>query len=189
MGAFKKKAGIKAGIKALNKKDGETFRDRVRAIVDSARSTAANARRFAVRLHVCGLRLLVHFHQLLFVVSHSLLVVRASLSLLVRRRSTQSAQGRSTSSSRHRQIYRLEFSLLWHRFGKKNEILRKKNNKTRVFSNQPFFPWVFVPDGINSVGDYNSSRVGVVCLSVSVCPHFFFTFHDGITSKRFELLS
>ena len=39
-----------------------------------------------------------------------------------------------------------------------------------------------------SVGDYNSRWVGVVCLSVSVSP-FFFTFHDEITSKRFELLS
>ena len=44
---------------------------------------------------------------------------------------------------------------------------------------------VFVPNGINNVGDYNSSRVGVVC--VCVCPHFFFMFHDWITSKRFEL--
>jgi len=47
---------------------------------------------------------------------------------------------------------------------------------------------LFVADGINSVGDYNSSRVGVVCLSVcvSVSP-LFFMFHDWITSKRFEL--
>ena len=51
---------------------------------------------------------------------------------------------------------------------------------------------IFVADGINSVGDYNSSPGG--CrrrrrrLSVSLSP-LFFTFHDGITSKRFELLS
>ena len=34
-------------------------------------------------------------------------------------------------------------------------------------------------------------RVGVICLclSVSVSVPTFFTFHDGITSKRFELLS
>ena len=49
---------------------------------------------------------------------------------------------------------------------------------------------LFVPDGIYSVGDYNSPLGGCrrrvfVCL----CPHLFFTFHDGITSKRFELLS
>ena len=53
----------------------------------------------------------------------------------------------------------------------------------------------FVADGINSVGDYNSPPGG--CRRrrrrrrrrVSVCPHLFFTFHDWITSKRFELLS
>jgi len=28
---------------------------------------------------------------------------------------------------------------------------------------------LFVPDGMNSVGDYNLTRVGVVCLSVFVC--------------------
>ena len=33
---------------------------------------------------------------------------------------------------------------------------------------------IFVPDGINSVGDYNSSRVGVVCLCLSVCVPTFF---------------
>ena len=49
----------------------------------------------------------------------------------------------------------------------------------------------FVADGINSVGDYNSSPGGCrlcVCLSVCVSP-LFFTFRNGITSKRFELLS
>ena len=47
----------------------------------------------------------------------------------------------------------------------------------------------FVPDGINSVGDYNSPPGGCrlsVCVCVSVSP-LFFTFHDWITSKRFEL--
>ena len=46
----------------------------------------------------------------------------------------------------------------------------------------------FVADGINSVGDYNSPPGGCrvfVCLFVSP---LFFTFHDWITSKRFELL-
>ena len=40
---------------------------------------------------------------------------------------------------------------------------------------------VFVPDGINSVGDYSSRWVGVVCLSVclSVCPLFFSLFTMG----------
>ena len=52
---------------------------------------------------------------------------------------------------------------------------------------------IFVADGINSVGDYNSPPGGCrlsvcVCVCVSVSP-LFFTFHDGITSKRFELLS
>ena len=50
---------------------------------------------------------------------------------------------------------------------------------------------VFVADGINSVGDYNSPPGGCrlyvsVCLYVCVSP-LFFTFHDWITSKRFEL--
>ena len=47
---------------------------------------------------------------------------------------------------------------------------------------------LFVPNGINSVGDYNLRWVGVLCLSVSVCvcvPTFF----SRLTSKRFELLS
>ena len=38
---------------------------------------------------------------------------------------------------------------------------------------------LFVADGINSVGDYNLSRVGVVCLFVCVCPHFFSRFTMG----------
>ena len=44
---------------------------------------------------------------------------------------------------------------------------------------------LFLSDGIiNFVGDYNSSRVGVVCrLSCDVCPKF----QHGIISKRFEL--
>ena len=43
----------------------------------------------------------------------------------------------------------------------------------------------FVADGINSVGDYNSPPGGCrVCLCLSP---LFFMFHDGITSKRFEL--
>ena len=56
---------------------------------------------------------------------------------------------------------------------------------------------IFVADGINSVGDYNSPPGGCrlsvcVCLCVSVCVSvcvspLFFTFHDWITSKRFEL--
>ena len=38
----------------------------------------------------------------------------------------------------------------------------------------------FVPDGINSVGDYNSSLVGVVCLFVCLCvPTFFSCFTIG----------
>ena len=48
---------------------------------------------------------------------------------------------------------------------------------------------VLVADGINSVGDYNSPPGGCrlsVCLSVCLSP-LFFTFHDWITSKRFEL--
>ena len=53
--------------------------------------------------------------------------------------------------------------------------------------------YFFVADGINSVGDYNFSPSGCrlcVCVCVSVClSPLFFTFHDGITSKRFELLS
>ena len=47
----------------------------------------------------------------------------------------------------------------------------------------------FVADGINSVGDYNSPPGGCrlsVCVCLCVSP-LFFTFHDGITSKRFEL--
>ena len=50
--------------------------------------------------------------------------------------------------------------------------------------------YIFVADGINSVGDYNSPPGG--CrrrrrrVSVFVSP-LFFTFHDWITSKRFEL--
>ena len=37
----------------------------------------------------------------------------------------------------------------------------------------------FVPDGINSVGDYNSRWVGVVVVVVVVCRHFFKTFTMG----------
>ena len=38
-----------------------------------------------------------------------------------------------------------------------------------------------VPEGINSIGDYNSQWVGVVCVSVCVpvCPHFFSRFTIG----------
>ena len=41
---------------------------------------------------------------------------------------------------------------------------------------------IFVADGINSVGDYNSFPGGCrlsVCLCVSVCPHFFSRFTMG----------
>ena len=52
---------------------------------------------------------------------------------------------------------------------------------------------LFVPNGINSIGDYNLRWVGVclsVCLFMCLCVSpLFFTFHDGITSERFELLS
>ena len=56
-----------------------------------------------------------------------------------------------------------------------------------VFAFLPFA--LFVADGINSVGDYNLPPGGCrlyVCMYVCVSP-LFFTFHDGITSKRFEL--
>ena len=43
----------------------------------------------------------------------------------------------------------------------------------------------YVPDEINSVGDYNSTRVGVDCVPV---PNFS-KFHDGISFERFELSS
>ena len=45
-----------------------------------------------------------------------------------------------------------------------------------------FLSWVFVPDGIYSVGDYFAMGG---CLSV--CVPVFFKFHDWVTSKRFEL--
>ena len=48
------------------------------------------------------------------------------------------------------------------------------------------FSVVFVPDGINSVGDYNSRWVGVVVVVVCLSP-LLKKFHDGISSKRFEL--
>ena len=57
-------------------------------------------------------------------------------------------------------------------------IYEKENMRTKCV-------FVFVADGINSVGDYNSSPGGCR-LYVYVSP-LFFTFHDWITSKRFEL--
>ena len=49
--------------------------------------------------------------------------------------------------------------------------------------NAPGEKKVIVPDGINSVGDYNFSRVGVVCvcvcLFVCLCPHLFSCFTIG----------
>ena len=55
------------------------------------------------------------------------------------------------------------------------------------------FSPLFVHDGINSVADYNSLRVGVGCLDVG-CLDVWMSdvrgkFHDGITSKCFEILS
>ena len=45
----------------------------------------------------------------------------------------------------------------------------------------------FVHDGINSVADYNSLRVGVSCwMDVWMSPC---KFHDWITSERLEILS
>ena len=39
---------------------------------------------------------------------------------------------------------------------------------------------IFVPDGINSVGDYSSPRVGVVVVvCLFVCPHLFLSFMIG----------
>ena len=49
---------------------------------------------------------------------------------------------------------------------------------------------IFVRDGIISVADYNSTRVGVVVVVVVVVvclSPLFKKFHDGISSKRFEL--
>ena len=52
-----------------------------------------------------------------------------------------------------------------------------------------------VHDGINSVADYNSLRVGVgwmsdvVCRMSYVCRISLCKFHDWITSKRLEILS
>ena len=48
----------------------------------------------------------------------------------------------------------------------------------------------FVHDGINSVADYNSLRVGVGCMDV--CMDGWMSrgkFHDGITFKRLEVSS
>ena len=123
---LKKYASFAVGQKRTKKhifelKDGETFRDRVRASMDPAQPSIANVRRVAIRLLVRRLRLLVHFHQLLPFVSLSILVVRASLSLLVRHRSTQSAQRRPTPSSRHRKIHRLG-SLLFSKMYQKLKL-------------------------------------------------------------------
>ena len=51
---------------------------------------------------------------------------------------------------------------------------------------------IFVPDGINSVGDYNSPRVGVVVVVVVVvCPPFLKSFTMGFLlnalSKKVEI--
>ena len=58
---------------------------------------------------------------------------------------------------------------------------------TTIF--RPFLLERFVPDGINSVGDYNSPRVGVVV--VVVCPPFLKSFTMGFLlnalSKKVEI--
>ena len=51
--------------------------------------------------------------------------------------------------------------------------------ETGVAEHTPLKEVIFVPDGINSVGDYSLQWVGVVCVCVSVPA--FFTFHNGIT--------
>ena len=51
-----------------------------------------------------------------------------------------------------------------------------------------FIP-IFVHDGINSVADYNSLWVGVGCMDVWMYEWMSRgKFHDGITSKRLEIL-
>ena len=54
-----------------------------------------------------------------------------------------------------------------------------------------FIQLLFVPDRMNSIRDYNSTWVGVVCVHLSVIPSInmspvLFKFHNGITTKRFE---
>ena len=44
---------------------------------------------------------------------------------------------------------------------------------------------IFVPDAINSIGDYNSTRVGVACLSV-ICLFVVPTFISSFTMYRLE---
>ena len=69
-------------------------------------------------------------------------------------------------------------------------MLLRKSPKGKIlhYANELYIE-IFVADGINSVGDYNSPPGGCrlsVCLCVCLSP-LFFTFHDWITSKRFEL--
>ena len=66
----------------------------------------------------------------------------------------------------------------WEKFEFSRKKKGKKSEPQRVLSNV----LIFVADGINSVGDYNSSPGGCrlsVCLCVCVCPHFFSRFTMG----------
>ena len=46
--------------------------------------------------------------------------------------------------------------------------------ETGVAEDTPLKEVIFVPDGINSVGDYSLQWVGVVCVCVCVCVPTFF---------------
>ena len=47
-------------------------------------------------------------------------------------------------------------TIIWQRLG--NRVVAGW-----FLTREKIFSLIFVPDGVNSVGDYNSTRVGVVC--------------------------